>query len=190
MLPQLLAALPLHLRTLALPAGDAAGGWSVHAGPPLESWAVASAHLPPVACGGESPELWRVARTLLLPRGHAEGDGAADGAADGADGVGARAARGHAGAHALLRQARCWRLWLAAAPLQLLCAGASFALWGAAGALLTQVLAAFCPAFLAHGPLLTPDVLACALLHASLWAWWRLLHVSSPLALVAAAGAG
>ena len=66
-LPQLLAALPLHLRTLALPAGDAAGGWSVRAGPPPESWAVAAASVPPpVACGGESPELWRMARTLTL----------------------------------------------------------------------------------------------------------------------------
>ena len=192
MLPQLLAALPLHLRTLALPAGDMAGGWSVRAGPPPESWAVAAASLPPAACGGDSPELWRMGRALLLPRGHAA-DGAADGADDAegveahAGGAEARAARGHAGAHALLRQARWWRLWLAAAPLQLLCAGASFALWGAAGALLTQVLAAFCPALLAHGALLTPDVLACALLHAALWAWWRLLHVSSPLSLGAAA---
>ena len=184
MLPQLLAALPLHLRTLTLPADGAGGGWSVRAGPPLESWAAAAAFLPPAACGGDSPELWRMGRALLLPRSHAA-DGADDGA-DGADGVEAHAG-GHAGAHALLRQARWWRLWLAAAPLQLLCAGASFALWGAVGALLTQVLAAFCPVLLAHGPLLTPDVLACALLHASLWAWWRLLHVSSPLSLGGAA---
>ena len=293
-------------------------------------------------------------RALLLPRSRAAYG--ADGA-DGADGAEARGARDHAGAHALLRQSRWWRLWLVAAPLQLLCAGvctpslripflrtpslrapslctprtytpccmpcpcfqASFALWGVAGALLTQLLTSFCPALLArrhverrrsgqaplgpcrgppgltsppwpsqggapdcgvirhrlwaalhtaqgrrrapqcpprgwgaarrptprrpppslsaphaphspldeqahgssltggtlqphvpetaalgaqavtmgiqavtsctqaHGPLLTPDVLACVLLHASLWAWWRLLHVSSPLSLGAAA---
>ena len=119
--------------------------------PPPERWEAAGAARPPAACGGDGAELWRVARALLLPRAAPErgGDGAA------------RMAREHAGAHALLRAARTWRLRLVALPLQLLCLGASYSLWGLAGSLVTHVLCTFCPTLLAHSPLVTPD-LTCA----------------------------
>jgi len=176
-LPMQLAALPLRLGTLRLSTAEAAGGWTPRTGPPPQSWAAAGASQPPERCGGGASDLWRMGRALLLPRPGAEE------VAGGAE----RMAVDHAGAAALLRQGRAWRLWLVAAPLQLVCAAAAYALWGRLGSLLSQLLATFCPTMLAHAPLLTVDAPACMLLHAALWAWWRLLHVSSPHSVCAAA---
>ena len=61
----------------------------------------------------------------------------------------------------------------------LACAGLSWHLWGAAGALLTAAISTFCPTLLAHTPLLTSDALAALLLQAVLWSFWTLLHARS-----------
>lgn len=49
-------------------------------------------------------------------------------------------------------------------------------LWGEAGGLLALVGAAFCPHLLAHGALVTSDLLASLGFFAAVLAWWRLFH--------------
>ena len=82
--------------------------------------------------------------------------------------------------------ARGLRLAVIAAPQQLLCAFASWHLWGAGGAVLTSFFAVFCPTLLTHHALLTADAPACLFLHTSLWSFWWVLHSSHPLSVCSA----
>src|SRR5205085_3353628 len=56
-------------------------------------------------------------------------------------------------------------------------------LFGMSGGVLSLVLAAFCPALLAHGPLMTSDVCLTLFLLLSVWAIWELLQTITPLRL-------
>jgi hypothetical protein len=55
--------------------------------------------------------------------------------------------------------------------------------FGLAGAFLSLALAVFCPALLAHGPLMTSDACLTLFLLLSVWAIWELLHEITPLRL-------
>lgn len=57
-------------------------------------------------------------------------------------------------------------------------------LFGTWGAMLSLVLAAFCPTMLAHGPLMTSDMCLTFFLLASTWAIWELLFEITPLRLL------
>jgi hypothetical protein len=58
-------------------------------------------------------------------------------------------------------------------------------LFGLHGAFLSLGLAVFCPAMLAHGPLMTSDMCLTLFLLLSTWAVWELLQVVTPLRLFA-----
>jgi dolichyl-phosphate-mannose-protein mannosyltransferase len=56
-------------------------------------------------------------------------------------------------------------------------------LFGFGGGMLSLTLAVFCPALLAHGPLMTSDACLTLFLLLSVWVTWELLHEVTPLRL-------
>ena len=63
----------------------------------------------------------------------------------------------------------------------------SASLWGESGGLLSLVTAALCPHLLAHGGLVTSDLMASLGFTAASLSWWRLFHTISPGRILAAA---
>ena len=84
----------------------------------------------------------------------------------------------------LVSAARSSSAFYVGLPLLFLNVLVSWSLWGPTGALLSAALTTFCPAHLAHTPLLTSDAPAVLLLHSTLWSLWATLHATSTLYLL------
>lgn len=119
--------------------------------------AIGGAKLPAMSHGGwVKSDIWKLGRSFFYDEGN------------GAEWL---LARGRAMA-ALFSVATCLVVFLW-----------SRQLFGTRGGLLSLVLAALCPAMLAHGPLMTSDMCLTLFLLLSTWSVWELLHTITPLRL-------